>query len=244
MLVTAAIEAVKNWTYQPFVVDGKPTTVQTFVMVAVGNPPKPDAVDRAEMKFQNDFWTSEDSAEDALAKGDLSRAQAELSLNKDLGSTDKDLQHIPERWQWMTSMGRLCWDQNKYDEAEHFYKDALTLRSNAPEGKGSFGAGESMANLADFYAAAKKPELARDQAEQALAIFEKLFKNPGLGNQAAKRVYGENAARESWLLLKLARQRNDAADIAELCHAMVDFQEVLSAEQRDFLSAACQPAGH
>ena len=101
MLATAAIEAVAKWTYQPLNVDGKPATVKTFVMVTfVGSPLSHDADDLAEMKFQNDFWTSQESAEDAIAKGDFSHAEEQLNQDKDLVSAGKGMQHLQERWQW------------------------------------------------------------------------------------------------------------------------------------------------
>lgn len=243
MLAPAAIEAVKRWTYQPFNVDGKPATVKTFVMVTFGSPLNQDADDRAEMKFQDDFWTSQESAEDAIVKGDLSRAEEPLNHDKDLVSADKGMQHIQERWQWMTSMGRLRVAQKKYDEAEQFYKDALALRENSPEGKETLGVAVSLANLTDFYIAENKLDLARDHAAKSFSIFQNLFKNIDSRNQGAKRVYGGNAARESWLLLKLAQDRKDPADIAQQCRTMADFQAYLSSKERDSFASACQPSG-
>jgi TonB family protein len=244
MLATAAIDAVAKWTYQPFNVDGKPATVKTFVMVTfVGSPLSHDADDLAEMKFQNDFWTSEESAEDAIAKGDFSHAEEQLNHDKDLLSADKGMQHIQERWQWMTSMGRLRLAEKKYDEAEQFYKDALALRENAPEGKETLGVAVSLSNLTDCYIAENKFDLAREHAAQSFAILQRLFKNVDSRNQGAKQIYGGNAARESWLLLKLAQERKDLADIARQCHAMADFQGFLSAKERDSFTSACEPAG-
>jgi TonB family protein len=244
MLVPAAIEAVKKWTYQPFNVDGKPATVKTFVMVTfVGSPLSHDADDLAEMKFQNDFRTSEESAKDAIAKEDLAHAEEQLNREKDLFSADKGMQHIEERWQWMTSMGRLRLTQKKYDEAEQFYKDAVALRENTPEGKETLGVAVSVANLADFFIAENKLDLARDRAAQSFATFQKLFKSVDARNQGAKQVYGGNAAQESWLLLKLAQERKDTADIAQQCRAMADLKDYLSAKERDSFASACQPAG-
>jgi tetratricopeptide (TPR) repeat protein len=233
---------VKKWTYQPFNVDSKPATVKTFVMVSSGSPANHDADDRAEMKFQDASWTSEESAEDAIAKADFSHAEEQLNRDKDLVSADKDMRHIQERWQWMTSMGRLRLAQKKYDEAEQFYKDALALRENAPEGKETLGVAVSLENLADLFVTENKLDLARDHAAQSFAIFQKLFKNVDSRNQLAKQVYGGKAARKSWLLLKLAQERKDTADIAQQCRAMADFQNYLGARERDSFASACQPA--
>jgi len=248
MLVTAAIEAVRNWKYQPFNVDGKPVAVKTFVMVTFGSPLNHDAEDRAEMKFQYDFLTSEESAEDAIAKGDFSHAEEQLNHEKDLVaanlvSANKDMQHIQERWQWMTSMGRLRLAQKKYDEAEQFYNDALALRENSPEGKKSSGVAVSLENLADCFIAQNKLDLARAHAAQSFAIFEKLFKSVDARNQGAKQVYGGSAARESWLLLKLAQARKDTTDIAQQCRALASFKDYLNAKGLDSFASACPQAG-
>jgi TonB family protein len=242
MLAPAAILAVKEWRYQPFNVDGKAATVKTFVMVNVGGPSNQEADDRAEMKFQDDFWTSEESAEDSIAKGDFSHAEERLNHDKDLVSADKGTSHIQERWQWITSMGRLRLAQKKYDEAEQFYKDALALRENT-EGKETLGVAVSLENLAGFFVTENKLDLARDRAAQSFVIFQKLFKTVDPRNQGAKQVYGGNAARESWLLVKLAQERKDTADIAQQCHAMADFQGYLGAKERDSFASACQPVG-
>ena len=143
----------------------------------------------------------------------------------------------------MTSMGRLRVAQKKYDEAEQSYKDALALRENSLEGKESPGVAVSLANLTDLFIVENKLDLARDHAAQSFAIFQKLFKNVDARNQGAKQVYGANAARESWLLLRLAQERKDTADISPQCRAMADFKDYLSAKERDSFASACQPAG-
>jgi TonB family protein len=242
MLVPAAIEAVKKWIYQPFNVDGKPATVKTFVMVRFGSPAH-EAEDRAEMKFQDGFFTSQESAQDAIAKGDFAHAEEQLNREKDLVSADKGMQHIQERWQWMTSMGRLRLAQKKYDGAEQFYNDALALRENSPEGKESLGVAASLENLADFFVAENKLDLARDHAAQSFTIFQELFKSVDSRNQGTKQIYGGNAARESWLLMRLAQERKDTADIAQQCRAMADFKDYLSVKERDSFASTCQPGG-
>jgi TonB family protein len=242
MLAAPAIEAMKKWTYQPFDVDGKPAIVKTFVAVTFVGGPNPDADDRAEINFQDGFWRSEDSAEVALAKGDVAFAEQDLNKETELLSSDKDQRHLAERWQWMTTTGRLRMAQKKYDEAEDFYKRALALREKGE--KDSPGIGVSMANLAALFAEEKKFDLARQDAEHSFAIFTDLFKKIGIGNPGAKQAYGQAAANESRLLLKLASARNDAADLVKQCRAILEFQEFLSASERDLVHSECQPAGH
>jgi TonB family protein len=243
MLAPAAIDAVKKWTYQPFEVNGSPTAVKTFVMVTFGNPSKDGADDRATIAFENDFWTSEESAEDAIANGNFSRAEEQLNHDKTLLSAEKDSYYIRERSQWMTSMGQFWMAQKKFDEAEQFYKDALTLRERLPEGKETLEVGISLANLAELFIEEKKLDLGRDHANRSLAIFQKLLKNVPASNSGARQVYGTNEARESFMLLQLAQGRKDAADIARQCSALAGLQNFLTATGRTSVASSCQSAG-
>jgi TonB family protein len=241
MLAPAAIAAVNRWKYQPFEVDGKPAIVNTVVLVPFGNASYYAAEGRAEMAFQNDFWTTEESAETALAKGDYARSEEQLNKAKDLVSPDsKDTRHIQERWQWMTTMGRLRMSQQKYEEAEQYYKNALALREDRWGDKNSPEIAALLANLAALFAEEKRFDLARDHAVRALAMLEKNFEKAGSGNPGAREVYGRAIAQESWLLLKLAKKRNDVADADKQCRTILDFQSFLNITDRDSVVSACQ----
>jgi len=243
MLAPAAIEAVKQWKYKPFVLDGKPTVAKTLVMVTFGQPANHGAADSAEMVFQNNFWTSEEAAEAAMSKGDFPHAEEHLSHAGGLVSSDKEMRHIEERWQWMTTLGRLRMMQQKYGEAEQLYKNALSLRENSREDRDSPRIATSLANLAVLYAEEKKIDMARDHATRALAIFQKNFKKTGSGNPGAKQAYGRAAAQESWLLIKLARERSDSADAERQCRALAEFQSFLGATDQEAAASACEVPG-
>jgi TonB family protein len=102
LLAQAALEDVKKWKFRPFELDGKPVTALTFVMVTFGSPADHGAADRAEMLFQDKFWTALE-----LGQADLGKAT--------------------ERWRWATTMGNLAMAQRKDEEAEQHYKQALAL---------------------------------------------------------------------------------------------------------------------
>ena len=150
LLVPAAIDAANHWKYQPFEVDGKPAAVVTVVMVTFGNAWTHEAEDRAEMLFQRDFWTAEEAAQAAIAKGDYARSEEQLNKARELVSTHSvGLRNVPERWQWLTTMGHLRMLQQKYDEAEEYYRKALALQNrdkDAPE------LAASLANLGKLFA--------------------------------------------------------------------------------------------
>jgi TonB family protein len=127
MLAPAAIDSVNQWKYQPFEVDGKPTTVVTFVTVSFGGTSRQetDAAAHIELMLVDNFWTAEESAQAALAKGDHSAAEHELNRAQEvLTSFSNGRVYQAERWQWMISMGRLAMARQKYDEAEQYYKKA------------------------------------------------------------------------------------------------------------------------
>jgi TonB family protein len=241
MLAPAAIEAVNRWKYQPFEFDGKPATVTTLVLVPFGYAAYDAAEARAEMRFQSEFWTAEESAEAALAKGDY--AQTEQQLNKAegvLSSESKDTRLTQERWQWMTTKGRLRMSQQRYEEAEQYFKNALALRENKWEDRDSPGIAASLANLAALYAEEKRFDIAHDYAVRALAMFEKNFKKAGAGNPGAQQAYGRGIAQESWMLLKLARERGDSTDATKQCRTIMEFQSFLNAKDHDSVVSACQ----
>lgn len=241
LLVPAAVNAVNRWKYQPFEVDGKPATVRTVVLVAFGNAAYYETEGRVGMRFQNDFWTAEESAEAKLAKKDYAGSEEQLNRIRDLissGSNPSD--HLFERWQWMTTMGQLRKEQKNYAEAELYYKKALELHENKWEDKNSPSIAVSLANLAALFMEENRPELARDNGVRALEILEKNFKRAGGGNPGARQSYGRAIEQESSLLLKLAKERADVSEINKQCRTISDFQSFLDSADRNSVLSACQ----
>ena len=244
MLVAAAMEAVRQWKYQPFDVAGHPGSVKTFVMVTFGNPSNHVAQDRAELVFQNDFWTLFESADGAVAKSDFRLADEKMAKAGETVSADsKGNRHIYERWRWMTAMGRLRMFEHKNDEAEQYYKDALATRENNKQEDGdTFEIGASLANLAAFYRQEKKLDLAHNHADRALAIFNKSFKSVGQSNPSLRQVYGRAVVQESLLLLEIAKDQNDSAQVNKQCGTLTQFQAFLTAEGQSTFHSQCQPS--
>jgi len=244
LLAPAALEAVTRWKYQPFVVEGRPVRVVTITMVTFGNPSNHQAEDRAEILFQHNFWTSEEAAQIALASRDYPGAEQQLnnawSLLAQMSDTHR---HPSERWQWMMTMGRVRAGQQKYEDAEQYYKKALTLRQgddkDAPE------VAATLANLGSLYAAEKQFDMARDYTNRSVSIYRKNFKRVGSGNPGSQQAYGRAIAYQSWMLAKLASQQNDPAEASKQCGAVFEFQTFLSATDHESVVAACQDTiGH
>ncbi len=239
LLVPAAIDAANHWKYHPFEVDGKPATVVTVVMVTFGNAMTHEAEDRAEMLFQHDFWTAEESAQAALAKGDYPRSEEQLNKVRELVSTHSvGLRNVPERWQWITTMGHLRMLQQKYDEAEEYYRKALALYQNGDRDAPELAA--SLADLGKLFAEEKRFDLAHDHVVRSVAIYQKTFKKVGSHNPGAQQVYGRAIAYQAWMLSKLASQRNDPADADKQCHTVLEFQSLLSTTDRESFVSACE----
>jgi tetratricopeptide (TPR) repeat protein len=239
MLAPAAIESVNRWRYRPFDVDGKAATVVTLVMVTFGNPAKEnDAAVRAEMLFQDSFWTAEESAEAASDQKDYVGAEQQLNRAKDiLGPIDDYRRHQAERWRLMIAMGRLAKAEKKYDEAEQCYKNALELRQNDDKDAPEIAA--TLAELGRLYAEEERYDLARDHATRSVAIYQKNLKRVGGNASGARDVYGRAIAYQSWMLSRIALQQNDQIDAGKQCRTVLDFQTFLAAADHDSFVSAC-----
>jgi len=240
LLAPAAIQSVNGWRYRPFEVDGKPAAVVSLAVVTFGAPGKEHGDEtRAELLFQNNFWTLEESASVALAKGDFTVAEQQLNKAKDLLAPAGDLArgHESEQWQWTISMGRLAMARQKYDDAEQYYRKAQEFHQSdkdAPE------IAATLAELGKLYAEEKRYDLARDHATRSVAIYKKDFRRVSSGHSGARQVYGRAIANQSWMLSKIAVQQNDKVEAARQCREVLDFETFLDAADHDRFVSACE----
>ena len=195
---------------------------------------------RAELAFEYNFWGLMVATDAAVTKHDFPLADEKMAKVGDIISADTTgILHLDERWRWMTAMGRLRMLEQKYDDAERYYKDALALReSNKQEDRDSFEIGASRGNLAALYRQQKKLDLAHDQAITAVGIFEKRFKHAG-PDQDRRQLYGRALVEQRILLLKLAKDRNDSADADKQCRTLTEFQSFLSPEGQSTFHSEC-----
>ncbi len=241
LLVPAAIEAVRRSKFRPFEVNGKPAPVITIAVLTFGNPKNNESVTSNELFFQENFWSAEESAQAALAKGNYSDAEQHLNKARDLLSPALESgPHLIERWRWATDMGDLCRAQKKYQEAEQNYKRALDLRpgndKNAPE------MAETLESFSRLYVEEKRYDLARDEATRSVAIYQNNFKRADSHDQIARKSFGRAIAYQSWMLLSLAVQANESAEIKKQCQAVLEFQTFLDATDQAAFVPACQTA--
>jgi tetratricopeptide (TPR) repeat protein len=130
--------------------------------------------------------------------------------------------------------------QQKYDEAEQYYRKALAIRENKAFDKDAPELEASLANLGNLFVEEKKPDLAREQFSRSIAIYQKNFKRVGKANAGPRQAYGRAIACQSWALFNLAKQRNDPGDGSAQCRTLVDFQEFLRTADRESFVSACQ----
>jgi tetratricopeptide (TPR) repeat protein len=204
MLAPAAISAVNQWKYQPFEDAGKLVPIKTLVAVPFGGATQAQSAEvREELIFENDFWTQQDAAEAALAKGDLAQADQSLARAGDILSAH-NRHGADANWQWMLTAGQVRMLQKRYEEAEKQYKNALSLSEKTWD-KDAPQVGASQANLAALFAEEKRYDPAHDYASRSFATFEKNFKRVESGHSEARQVYGRAAAKDSLVMAKIAR---------------------------------------
>jgi TonB family protein len=234
-----AVDAVNSWKYKPFELEGKPTAVVTVVVVSFHSTGKQETQERAEMLFQFDFWTAEDAAVAMLAKRDYAAAGQLLNRASGLLAPVSDgRHHVPERWEWMMSMGNLHLALQKYDESEQYYKKALALSPTGEKDAPEIAA--TLASLADLYAEEKRFDLARDHAVRSVAIYQKNFKRAGSGNPGPRQTYGRAIVYQSWTLSRLALEQNKKAEASKNCGIVLEFQAYLNAADHDSFVPSCQ----
>jgi TonB family protein len=129
LLQSAAVKAVRTYKYQPYVVDGKPTSFVTDVYVLF--PSGPLTKERREELEHQDQSANQYFAEETKCR-DLSRAknwkQAEESCGAlvriaDQLSTDRALEKMLAN----ESLGHVFTGQGRYQEAIESYNRALTV---------------------------------------------------------------------------------------------------------------------
>jgi tetratricopeptide (TPR) repeat protein len=239
LLQQAAINSVVERKYQPFELDGKPVPVITLTAVCFGCGKSGDGGGRSELLFEHGFLTAQEAADGAMEKKDYVAATQQLDRARELLAPVSDgRRHLPERVQWLTSMGELCRDQEKYADSEQFFRKALQLEGDID--KESLETAAVLANLSALYAAQEKYDLVRDPAARGLEIYKKNFKRVGSQNANAQQALGSAIARLSSLLSKTAIKQNKSTEAAKYCRTVLDFRDFLKTPDRDSTLLTCQ----
>lgn len=232
MLVDAAVDAVKQWQYRPFEVNGSPAPVIANVMVTFGRPAD-DRHDRELMQLEDYLGF----AREAAAKSDYALADTEFTLAKQLVASvggDSDFFH----WKINMAIADVRVEQKKYEEAEQNYKEASKIYANA--NYPSPNESETLGKLADLYLQQKRYPEARENLVNSISILETICNRRGgcydsEGQQRARRLVYEYVD-----LSRIAALENNAADAANWCKKVHHHKKMLDPADRDCIVAACE----
>jgi TonB family protein len=129
LLVPAAQEAVRQWRYDPFLVDGKPVEVQSVVNVRVPvRPPSPGVEQfRENARLHPDDADAHYRLGVALIEGNSDQNDEAIA---ELGEAVRLRPNHPETH---TRLAEALARKHKVDQAIQEYREAIRLNSDAPE---------------------------------------------------------------------------------------------------------------
>jgi TonB family protein len=125
MLAPAALEAIRQWKYKPFQVDGKATSVQTEVQVSIPESVSQSDID-LERKFQDAYWANERAGRDALSKGDLATAETKLQVARAAAEERGDFKWL-ELADVVSMLAGVKEGEKDYPAAETLLKQSLAI---------------------------------------------------------------------------------------------------------------------
>src|SRR5579872_2993633 len=125
LLVQAAINAVKQWQYRPFLVDGQPVTASTEIDVpfSLGIP---DATYQSEEKNSEVFFKRQDECRELLKAQKYSEAQAPCASLVELAEKLPKERQV-ERMTANELAGHALLYQQKFNEALNFFQSELAI---------------------------------------------------------------------------------------------------------------------
>jgi TonB family protein len=129
MLVQAAVEAVKQWQYKPFVADGQPVEARTEVKIpfSLGIP---DADYKTELEVSKDYFNREGECRNSLKARHFSEAENSCKSSVELSEKlPKDRQL--ERMEANGLAGQAFLAAKEYDEALSFFQREVAIGKTA-----------------------------------------------------------------------------------------------------------------
>lgn len=129
MLVQAAVDAVKQWQYKPFVMDGQPVVVSTEIEVpfSLGIP---DASYQTEQKNNEDYFKLEDECRKSLKAGQYAEAEKPCTSSVELAEQLPKERQM-ERVTANDLAGQSLLYVRKYDEALNFFQSEVAIGETA-----------------------------------------------------------------------------------------------------------------
>lgn len=125
MLIAASLDAVRKWTYTPFLLDGKPIPVKTTITIPFGSPHTHQEALREEEK-NNLFYKTIDLCRKQIA--DKTLQEAEVICRKTIAlSAELDDSRQLERMEAVRETGDALFLQRKFSDALDNYQAELRI---------------------------------------------------------------------------------------------------------------------
>lgn len=167
LLAKNAVEAVRQWTFKPFIEYGRPTPfVSELDIPFTLNIPK------EERDLRDQFQRLVEEGRTALQRKDAAGAEKLLRQSIALGEKLPEEGYYLDLTLALQSLGRACMLQQNYPEAEKQYLrelDILRRHVNPDDAE----IGSALVNLAIVYQLSGQPDKAEANYLQGAAIFEK-----------------------------------------------------------------------
>jgi TonB family protein len=235
MLAPAALAAIRKWKYKPFEVDGKSAAVQTEVEVSIPENISQADIDK-ERKFQDVYWPSERAGREAMKKGDFVTAESKLLVAKSAAEERGDQKWL-ELADTLSVLGTVKLQQNRFQEAEQFYKDSLTIheKHQRPDEAEVAGVQEQLGLL---YMRAGQPEKAEPFLQKSVQSYEARIEQTSMPE--AKAGYGQSLALGYFGLSQIARANGRLQEFHDRCGRALNYADKWSsAADKEVIVSNC-----
>lgn len=169
MLAPAALEAIRKWKYKPFLVDGRPASIQTEVQVSIPENVSQSDID-LERKFQDTYWANERAGREALNKGDFATAEAKLQVARAAAEERGDFKWL-ELADVVSMLAGVKEGQKDYSSAEGLLKQSLAIHQKHQRPDEAEVAGVEF-NLAALYVQLQRLSEAEPLLLEAARVWE------------------------------------------------------------------------
>ena len=218
LLVQAAIDAVKQRQYKPFLVDGKPVTASTEVEVPFSLGIS-DATYQSEQKSSEVFFTRQDECRKLLKAQKYTEAQAPCTSLVELAEKLPKERQV-ERMTANELAGHALLYQKKFDEALSFFQGELAIgEASLKPTDAELGYAYHHVGLA-YYAAGdlQKAQSYYEKSESTLRVAREHMDGEFFKNQYAKDIQG--VLREYIVILRQTGQDDAAAKAQQRADAI------------------------
>jgi TonB family protein len=220
LLVQAAIDAVKQWKYRPFVVDGQPVKASTEIEVPFSLGIS-DADYQAEEKNSENYFNREDECRNLLKAHEYAKAEAPCTTSVELAEKLPKERQM-ERVAANDLAGQALLYEKKYDEALSFFQSEVAIAETALKPTDA-ELGYAYHHVALGYQTTgdlRKAQLYYERAESTLRAAREHMDGDFFKNQYAKAI--QSVLRDYIVLLQQTGQVDAAAKTKQRADAIAD----------------------